>query len=87
MRNQYSRAMLIALAAKAQKQRFMHDGEKKIYYSTVADAESKLIDHIKKSNNRRGFPEKLFMHLIKNDERCFTYGFSKLEKAAKSATA
>ncbi len=80
-------AMLIALAAPAQKQRFMHDGEKKIYYSTVADAESKLIDHIKKSNSRRGFPEKLFMHLIKNDERCFTYGFSKLEKASKSATA
>lgn len=80
-------AILIALAAPAQKQRFMYDGEKKIYYNSVADAESKLIDHIKKSKNSRGFPESYFVYLIENDERCFTYDFSKLEKAAESATA
>ena len=33
-------AILIALAAPAQKQRFMYDGEKKIYYTSVADAEN-----------------------------------------------
>lgn len=80
-------AMLIAWAAPAQKQRFMYNGEKKIYYNSVADAESKLIDHIKRSKNSRGFPESYFVYLIENDERCFTYDFSKLEKAAESATA
>lgn len=78
-------AILIALAAPAQKQRFMYDGEKKIYYTSVADAENKLIDHIKKNKGYRSFPERFFAYLISNDERCFTYDFSRLEEVTESA--
>lgn len=80
-------AMFVALVVPAQKQRFMYDGKKKIYYNTVADAENRLIQYIEQHKERyNAFPERYFTYLIENDERCLTYDFSKFEKAAERVT-
>ena len=38
------------------KERFMSYGESVIYYSSVADAENKLIEHIRTCEDNTGFP-------------------------------
>lgn len=66
--------------------RSMSDGEKRIYYSCVADAEHKLLELIQASGNMYNFPSKLFVDLILNDERCFEYDFAKLIEASSKVT-
>lgn len=64
--------------------RSMYDGERRIYYSDVADAERKLIDIIKnESDDYLKFPSKLFSDLVVSDERCIDFGFDKLVEATE----
>ena len=74
-------ALLFALNSAAQ--HFISDGDKRIEYSSIADAENRLIEIIKK---HKAFPEKLFTQLVENDDRCIVYDFGKLEKAAERVT-
>ena len=74
-------ALLFALNSAAQ--HFISDGDKRIEYSSIADAENRLIEIIKK---HKAFPEKLFTQLVENDDRCIAYDFGKLEKAAERVT-
>lgn len=64
----------------------MYDGEKRIYYSTVEEAESKLLEYIQANNKGHDFPSKLFVDLVLNDDRCFYYDFSKLIEASAEVT-
>lgn len=64
----------------------MYDGEKRIYYSSVEEAENKLVEYIQATNKSRDFPSKLFVDLILNDDRCFYYDFSKLIDASAKVT-
>ena len=69
-----------------QKVRSMSDGERRIYYTEVEEAENKLLEYIRTSSDRFDFPSKLFVDLILNDERCFDYDFSLLIKASEKVT-
>lgn len=62
------------------------DGETTIQYSSIADAENKLIEYIDKNENYCSFPSKLFSELVMNDERCFGYDFGRLIERAHDAT-
>lgn len=62
------------------------DGETTIQYSSIADAENKLIEYIDKNDNYCSFPSKLFSELVMNDERCFGYDFGRLIERAEDAT-
>lgn len=64
-------------------QYYIPNGSKFIEYNSIADAENKLIEIIKK---HKAFPEKLFTYLVENDDRCIAYDFGKLEEAAESVT-
>lgn len=68
------------------KERFMSYGESVIYYSSVADAENKLIEHIRTCKDNTGFPSGLFADLILKDERCFEYDFIRLAEASRRVT-
>ena len=46
--------------------RSITDGETTIQYSSIADAENKLIDYIDKNNSHYSFPSKLFSELVVN---------------------
>ena len=74
-------ALLLTLNSAAQ--HYISVGNKRIEYNSIADAENKLIEIIKK---RRAFPEKPFTQLVENDDRCIAYDFGKLEKAVESVT-
>ena len=64
--------------------RSMYDGERRVYYLDVADAERKLIDIIKnESDDYEKFPSKLFTDLVVSDERCIDFGFDKLVDASE----
>ena len=52
-----------------QKVKSMYDGKKRIYYSTVEEAESKLLEYIQANNQGHDFPSKLFVDLVLNDDR------------------
>lgn len=69
-----------------QKVRSMSDGERRIYYTDLKEAENKLLEYIQTSTDRCDFPSKLFVDLILNDERCFNYDFSLLIKASEKVT-
>ncbi len=58
----------------------MSDGQKRIYYSTVADAEKKLIECYMENSegNWYEFPFKMFCDLVLQDERTFNYSFDKI---------
>ena len=78
---------LFALSVPAQdKVHSITDGETTIQYSSIADAENKLIEYIDNNDSYCGFPSKLFSELVVNDERCFTYNFERLIEKAQSAT-
>lgn len=68
------------------KERFMSYGESVIYYTSVADAENKLIEHIRRNEDNTGFPSGLFADLILKDERCFEYDFIRLAEASRRVT-
>lgn len=69
-----------------QKVKSMYDGKKRIYYSTVEEAESKLLEYIQANNQGHDFPSKLFVNLVLNDDRCFYYDFGKLIEASAEVT-
>ena len=77
---------LTSIASGQQKVKSMYDGEKRIYYSTVEEAENKLLEYIQANNKGYDFPSKLFVDLILNDDRCFYYDFSKLIEASAEVT-
>lgn len=64
----------------------MYDGEKRIYYSSVAEAENKLVEYIQTHNTLNEFPSKLFVDLVLNDDRCFYHDFNKLIEASAGVT-
>ena len=64
----------------------MSDGDKRIYYSSISEAENKLIELIQASDNYYSFPSKLFVDLVLNDDRCFEYDFTKLIEASMEVT-
>ena len=64
----------------------MYDGEKRIYYSSVDEAEKNLVEYIKTHNDLNDFPSKLFIDLVLNDDRCYDYDFSKLIEASAEVT-
>ena len=78
---------LFTISATAQNlTRSITDGETTIQYSSIADAENKLIEYIDDNNSYCGFPSELFSELVMNDERCFGYDFGRLIERAKDAT-
>ena len=78
---------LFAISATAQNQtRSITDGKTTISYSSITDAENKLIEYIDKNDSYCGFPSELFSELVMNDERCFTYNFERLIESARNAT-
>ena len=78
---------LFALSVSAQEEvHSITDGETNIYYSSIADAENKLIEYIDNNDSYCSFPSELFSELVMNDERCFTYNFERLIEKAQSAT-
>ena len=66
--------------------RSITDGETTIQYSSIADAENKLIEYIDNNDSYCGFPSELFSELVMNDERCFGYDFGRLIERARDAT-
>ncbi len=74
----------------------MSDGERRIYYSTIEEAETKLIEYAHElytnegystggwANNGWLFPIKMFSDLIIQDERTFDYDFERLVKDCKN---
>ena len=66
--------------------RSITDGETTIQYSSIADAENKLIEYIDNNDSYCGFPSELFSELVMNDERCFGYDFGRLNERARDAT-
>ena len=78
---------LFAISATAQNQtRSITDGETTISYSSITDAENKLIEYIDDNDSYCGFPSELFSELVMNDERCFGYDFGRLIERAEDAT-
>ena len=78
---------LFAISVTAQNQtRSITDGKTTISYSSIADAEYKLIEYIDKNDSYCGFPSELFSELVMNDERCFGYDFGRLIERAENAT-
>ena len=78
---------LFALSVSAQEEvHSITDGETNIYYSSIADAENKLIEYIDNNDSYCGFPSELFSELVMNDERCFGYDFGRLIERARDAT-
>ena len=78
---------LFALSVSAQEEvHSITDGETNIYYSSIADAEDKLIEYIDNNDSYCGFPSELFSELVMNDERCFGYDFGRLIERARDAT-
>ncbi len=77
--------MNVALLAQV-KVKSMSDGEKRIYYSSISEAESKLIGLMQSSDNYYSFPSKMFVDLVLNDDRCFEYDFTQLIEASSEAT-
>lgn len=78
---------LFTISAAAQNQtRSITDGETTIQYSSIADAENKLIEYINNIDSYSSFPSKLFSELVVNDERCFTYNFERLIESARDVT-
>ena len=78
---------LFTISAAAQNQtRSITDGETTIQYSSICDAENKLIEYIDKNDSYSRFPSKLFSALVMNDERCFGYDFGRLIERAEDAT-
>lgn len=69
-----------------QKVKSMYDGEKRIYYSSVAEAENILVEYIQTHNSLNDFPSELFIDLVLNDDRCYDYDFSKLIEASADVT-
>lgn len=64
----------------------MYDGEKRIYYTSLEEAEAKLLGYIQDSGLCNDFPSKYFIDLVLNDERCFYYDFTKLIEASTEVT-
>lgn len=72
--------------SQSQQNRYMSDKYKKIYYTSIEDAERKLIQYQneRQSNEIRDkdkystsyFPFEMFMSLVKSDERTMTYDFN-----------
>lgn len=79
-------AIFATSAAAQDPTRNITDGETTIQYSSIADAENKLIEYIDKNDNYCSFPSKLFSELVMNDERCFGYDFGRLIERAYDAT-
>ena len=79
-------AIFATSAAAQDPTRNITDGETTIQYSSIADAENKLIEYIDKNDNYCSFPSKLFSELVMNDERCFGYDFGRLIERAHDAT-
>ena len=78
---------LFAISATAQNQtRSITDGETTISYSSITDAENKLIEYIDDNDSYCCFPSELFSELVMNDERCFGYDFGRLIERAEDAT-
>ena len=77
---------LASISFGQQKVKSMYDGEKRIYYSSVKEAENKLLEYIQTHNTLNEFPSKLFVDLVLNDDRCFYYDFSKLIEASAKVT-
>lgn len=78
---------LFTISAAAQNlTRSITDGETTIQYSSIADAENKLIEYINNIDSYSSFPSKLFSELVVNDERCFTYNFERLIESARDVT-
>ncbi|MBQ5645241.1 MAG: hypothetical protein IIV04_06030 [Bacteroidaceae bacterium] len=78
---------LFTISAAAQDlTRSITDGETTIQYSSIADAENKLIEYINNMDSYSSFPSKLFSELVVNDERCFTYNFERLIERARDVT-
>ena len=78
---------LYTISAAAQNlTRSITDGETTIQYSSIADAENKLIEYINNIDSYSSFPSKLFSELVVNDERCFTYNFERLIESARDVT-
>ena len=78
---------LFTISTAAQNQtRSITDGETTIQYSSICDAENKLIEYIDKNDSYSRFPSELFSALVMNDERCFGYDFGRLIERTKDAT-
>ena len=66
--------------------RSISDGATTIHYTSVAEAEDKLLEYIQAHNDRHSFPSKLFANLILNDDRCYSYDFTRIIEASETST-
>ena len=69
----------------AQAPKSMYDGEKRIYYTDMADAKNKLIEYHKEKHYKSKddnefdsslFPFEMFKDLVLHDDRAFNFNFA-----------